>query len=170
MNDQPLIIKDGIYQYPSPILSRPVANYDLDLPETEQEIHRDSMRLQSVLDQTPQGVAIAANQCGIRKSMFVHRLHGDYMTVINPRLHITPDQYVEDILIPEGCLSIPGMTVHIGFKRYRQIAVSYFEYPSLSFIEETIEDFEAQMFQHEYDHLCGMTILDRLYFDYSTSS
>ena len=53
----------------------------------------------------------------------------------------------------EGCLTWIGKKFEVY--RYPSIDVSYFQLNG-KYIEETIMGFEAQVFQHEYDHLNGI--------------
>jgi len=59
----------------------------------------------------------------------------------------------------EGCLSFPGLTVEV--ERFQRVRVSALNEEGERF-ELTLEDFPAVVFQHEYDHLQGITFLDRL--------
>jgi peptide deformylase len=58
----------------------------------------------------------------------------------------------------EGCLSIPGKRLSIA--RHSQIEV---QYQSLDgqLQQQVLQGFVARIFQHEYDHLQGITLLER---------
>lgn len=59
----------------------------------------------------------------------------------------------------EGCLSVPKLR---GFvPRYTQIKVSYFDRNGQEHFAE-YTDFLARVFQHELDHLDGLTFVDRV--------
>ncbi|GAL27686.1 peptide deformylase [Vibrio variabilis] len=59
----------------------------------------------------------------------------------------------------EGCLSVPSMR---GFvPRHQQISVRYYDQQAV-LQQTTFEGFLARVFQHELDHLDGITFVDRL--------
>ncbi len=59
----------------------------------------------------------------------------------------------------EGCLSVPSMR---GFvPRHKEIAVTYYDRQGHK-QQATYTDFVARIFQHELDHLDGLTFIDRL--------
>ena len=76
--------------------------------------------------------------------------------MINPRLLSHSQEKVKDW---EGCLSIPGIRGLVP--RYRAIEV---EYTTLDGViqRQTLTDFVARIFQHEFDHLSGLVFLDRV--------
>jgi len=59
----------------------------------------------------------------------------------------------------EGCLSIPGIRGLVP--RYKTVRTKYLTRDG-SIKEQTFSDFLARIFQHEYDHLNGISFLDRL--------
>lgn len=76
--------------------------------------------------------------------------------IINPEiLHYSS----EKIKGWEGCLSVPSMR---GFvPRHSQISVRYFNQQGIEQQEE-LTGFIARIFQHELDHLNGLTFIDQL--------
>lgn len=59
----------------------------------------------------------------------------------------------------EGCLSVPSMR---GFvPRHQRITVRYYDQHA-QLQQVTFTDFLARVFQHELDHLNGITFVDRL--------
>lgn len=59
----------------------------------------------------------------------------------------------------EGCLSVPSMR---GFvPRHKTIRVKYYDQQG-KLVETVMTDFIARIFQHELDHLDGLTFIDRL--------
>jgi peptide deformylase len=61
----------------------------------------------------------------------------------------------------EGCLSFPFLQISID--RHAEIEVSY-QVPlehGVEVVSETLSGRDAIIFQHEYDHLDGILILDR---------
>ncbi len=59
----------------------------------------------------------------------------------------------------EGCLSLPGERVQI--LRHESIEVRYQDL-SGEWQQEWLQGFVARIFQHEYDHLEGLTLVERL--------
>ncbi|QIJ03482.1 hypothetical protein GII14_04315 [Shewanella chilikensis] len=59
----------------------------------------------------------------------------------------------------EGCLSLPGERVQI--LRHESIEVRYQDL-SGEWQQEWLQGFIARIFQHEYDHLEGLTLRERL--------
>ncbi|MFZ1291571.1 MAG: peptide deformylase [Melioribacteraceae bacterium] len=109
------------------------------------------------------GVGLAANQVGFDKQIFVV----DVSTVedcdgikpvamINPQIILHSD---EKIILEEGCLSLPNLRADV--ERSKDIKIKY-----LNTSEEEVEieasDFFARVILHEYDHLIGKMIPDRI--------
>ena len=96
-------------------------------------------------------VGLAANMIGIRKRIIVVTTGKDVCLVMfNPVILEKSNVYETE----EGCLSLDGVR---KAKRYRKITV---EYTDMSWKKQkrTFTDFEAQIIQHEMDHLEGILI------------
>ena len=63
------------------------------------------------------------------------------------------------ICFDEGCLSVPDMTVEV--ERYDQVVIRALDRDGEPF-ELEARGFYAVVFQHELDHLDGVTLVDRL--------
>ncbi|MBT1073403.1 peptide deformylase [Pelotalea chapellei] len=59
----------------------------------------------------------------------------------------------------EGCLSIPGLRGLVP--RHRRIGVRYLTREG-DIREEEYADFQARVFQHEFDHIQGLVFIDRV--------
>jgi peptide deformylase len=59
----------------------------------------------------------------------------------------------------EGCLSVPGIRALVP--RHKAIKVN-FQDSKGDYLELSLHDFPARVFQHEFDHLQGMVYLDRV--------
>jgi peptide deformylase len=108
------------------------------------------------------GIGIAANQCGLSRSVIVVKPYlgsdgfGEPLVLINPYLHQTS----KDLLAqPEGCLSFPGISEVIS--RHESVVVAYLDLDGKPQILEA-EGFLARQLQHEIDHLRGNTMIDRV--------
>lgn len=100
------------------------------------------------------GYALSAPQVGIFKRFFVMRnFRGkDPILVINPKLEISNPKKGT---FEEGCLSYPGEFFRV--KRYKQIRASWTS-ESGKKVYTKLTGKECQIFQHEFDHLEGITV------------
>lgn len=112
------------------------------------------------------GVGIAAPQVGVSLRLFVIAPGPDPLrpdapaagpvVIINPEITCHSSEVVKDW---EGCLSIPGIRGLVP--RLRSVTLRYQRRDGGT--EETeFTDFIARICQHEYDHLEGLTYLDRM--------
>lgn len=112
------------------------------------------------------GVGIAAPQVFSDKAVFImhSRPNERYPTapntiatiVINPEIMA----YSTEIdSATEGCLSVENKRVDIY--RHQHIKVKY-QTLTGKVVEEELSGFTARIFQHEYDHLQGITLLERI--------
>ena len=76
--------------------------------------------------------------------------------IINPEILWSSDEMEKDW---EGCLSVPGIRGLVP--RAKRIGVKYLTREG-KVIETEMKNFLARIFQHEYDHLNGLSFLDRL--------
>jgi peptide deformylase len=104
------------------------------------------------------GVGLAAPQVGVGLCLFIanptHESQGERVYV-NP--HLIANEGSQDG--EEGCLSFPGI-----YCRIKRAAVTTIRAQDLSgeFFEQTGEEIMARAFQHEYDHLQGRLLIDRM--------
>ena len=102
------------------------------------------------------GLGLAANQIGITKRFFAigHESFDVFKKpaiIYNPVL-VSADE--EQELGQEGCLSFPGLLLQVS--RPRIIMVRY-QNNKGEFLLSRLEGLEARCFQHELDHLNGIT-------------
>jgi peptide deformylase len=76
--------------------------------------------------------------------------------IINPEIISHSKETKKDW---EGCLSVPGIRGLVP--RFKSIKVRYFARKG-KIIEKSFNGFIARIFQHEYDHLEGITFLERM--------
>jgi peptide deformylase len=107
------------------------------------------------LMQQERGIGLAAPQIGISKRVFVMAIMGRQRSCFNPEITERSQDLVD---WNEGCLSFPGDQCII--KRPAWIEVRYQDYHGI-WQQERLEDLEARCFQHELDHLDGITMWDR---------
>ena len=105
------------------------------------------------------GVGLSANQIGIQARVFV--MYADVkekeiLCCFNPKIIAVSE---EQILMDEGCLSMPGLWLKI--RRPEGIEVTY-ENASGELQERALFGLEARIFQHEYDHMEGINFTQRV--------
>jgi len=104
------------------------------------------------------GVGLAAPQAGVSLRLFIISIDGtreNLKVFINP--NVTPDGPL--VTIEEGCLSVPG--IYTKIRRYKKAKVTATDLDGKEFTEEG-EGLYARALQHEYDHIEGMTIVNRM--------
>lgn len=143
----------ALTKYPTPVLTQtaqPVA-------EINDEIRQLARRMVEIMIET-KGVGLAGPQAGVNLRIFVASIDGSQDNV---RVYINPTIKVEGAIVSEeeGCLSLPGLYGKI--KRYSQCTITATDLDGNEFTE-VAEGLLARIFQHEYDHLEGRMIKDRL--------
>ena len=100
------------------------------------------------------GVGLSANQIGIEERAFVMIIDIDLqetITCFNPRII---KESKKKVVMEEGCLSYPELFIEIS--RPSSIIVKY-EDEGKSIIKRKLDGYAARIFQHEYDHMEGIT-------------
>jgi peptide deformylase len=147
------IDKCRITHYPADVLgkvAKPVENIDDNIRQLVEKMYE--------LMRENRGVGFAAPQAGVPLRLFIISLDGSRENVkvfINPT--VTPDGQLE--ALEEGCLSVPGISTKI--RRYKKAKVTATDLDGNEFTEEG-EGLYARALQHEYDHIEGMTIVNRM--------
>lgn len=123
------------------------------------------VKIKNMLDtmHNAKGVGLAANQVGFNQSLFVVDLKGvegyekfKPMIFINPEIVLQSD---EKVVIEEGCLSLPNLRADV--ERAKIIKIRYLNTDE-QLMELEADDFLARVILHEYDHLIGKLIPDRV--------
>jgi peptide deformylase len=145
--------KCTITRYPTPVLlgrARPVEEFD-------DTLRMLAERMIEIMVETG-GVGLAGPQAGVNLRIFVASIDG---TKENAKVYINPAIKVEGSIVSgeEGCLSLPGIAGKI--KRYDTCTVTAQDLNGNEFTE-TGKGLQARIYQHEYDHLEGRMIKDRL--------
>jgi peptide deformylase len=107
------------------------------------------------------GIGLSANQVGIDGQIFVMRpiKHEEVkkpFAVINP---VILEVSEEKELAPEGCLSYPGLVLHV--QRPIKLVAQFLDLDKKECILE-FSGIDARCFLHEYDHLNGINFTDRV--------
>lgn len=145
--------KCRITHYPADVLAgraQPVEKIDDD-------IHRLVQKMTDIMLEN-KGVGLAAPQAGVPLRLFIISLDASRENVrvyINPT--VTPSGGFGTM--EEGCLSVPGISTKI--RRYKKCTVTATDLAGNEFTEEA-EGLYARALQHEYDHIEGTTIVNRM--------
>lgn len=120
----------------------------------DSEVRDIIVNLKETLREYPDGVGLAAPQIGINKDMFVIRFaNNDYRAFINPTMLNCKGL----MMSKESCLSFPG-------KEYLRPRYSYIvaEYTNANgqHVSQPFYGMTAIIYQHELDHLNGITLPD----------
>jgi peptide deformylase len=123
------------------------------------------VKIKNMLDtmHNAKGVGLAANQVGFNQSLFVVDLKGvEGYEKFRPMIFINPEivlQSDEKVVIEEGCLSLPNLRADV--ERAKNIKIRYLNTDE-QLMELEADDFLARVILHEYDHLIGKLIPDRV--------
>lgn len=144
-----------LHVYPAPILKKVSEPFETPLPENIKAIGDKMVELMY----QEGGIGLAANQAGFDRRMIVYDLsddRNDPHILINPEIVSCSKDKVDS---DEGCLSFPEIQGVV--KRNASVTVKGL---NTSGEEVSVEASElmAAMFQHEIDHLNGITFVDRL--------
>lgn len=103
------------------------------------------------------GVGLAANQVGYNGRIFVMKPQtGKPFAVINPTIERVSATTKLDV---EGCLSFPNLFLYV--QRPDKVDVNYLDIDGKN-VKMLLQDFEARIFLHEFDHLEGITFDTRV--------
>lgn len=139
-----------LVNYTDQILKQPAARFDFNDPpvdpiELAHELAKAMMEYG--------GIGLAANQLGYPYRVFA--IHANPILVCyNP---VIVDKTSASVTLDEACLTFPGLSVKV--KRPESIKVRYTE-PNGNTVTTKFTGMSARIFQHEYDHLEGLTMLD----------
>jgi len=144
--------------YPEPVLRKvaePVGAFGAEVAETVQAMFELMYR--------SQGVGLAAPQVGLCKRILVLDPAGDPtdedsrpLVFVNPTLvELSGPQTI----LEEGCLSFPGIFAEV--RRPERCRVRAWDALGVPF-EAEYDGFTSRIVQHEYDHLEGVLLVDRM--------
>lgn len=150
-----------VYLYGQPVLRKEAEDISQDYPDLKQLIANMFETMYNA-----DGVGLAAPQIGLSISVLV--IDADVLGEDFPeckgfkRAMINPDiveQSEEEILMEEGCLSLPG--IHEKVSRAQKIRVKYLD-ENFTEHDEVIDGFAARVVQHECEHLEGHVFIDNI--------
>ena len=140
--------------YPDPLLRRPA----LPVPAFDEELRTIVAGMFERM-YASKGVGLAAPQVGLKKRLLVLNPGGekqDELVLVNPRIL---ERSSSVTLFEEGCLSFPG--IYAAVERPENCRVQAFTVDGTPF-EQALGGFTSRIVQHEYDHLEGVLLVDRM--------
>ncbi len=145
-----------IVKFPADVLKKPTEKVDV-IDKEVKSLIRDMF--ETMYD--AEGVGLAANQVGVPLSVMVidttpkEDTPNLKLVLINPEIVYSKGKQK----FKEGCLSFPGLSVEV--ERAKEVKVKALNEHGEP-VEIILSDFPAIVFQHELDHLLGITFIDRL--------
>jgi peptide deformylase len=142
-----------IAHYPAKVLANP----SQPIEKIDDTIHKLVAKMTDLMIEF-KGVGFAAPQAGVPLRVFIISLDGSRENV---RVYINPVVKGEGpfMQFEEGCLSVPG--IYSKIKRYSRATVTATDLEGKTFTEQA-DGLYARALQHEFDHLEGVTIVNRL--------
>ena len=147
---------------------RPILFYpDKRLREPGKEVEEFGAELHQLIEDMAEtmyaapGVGLAAPQLGVSKRLFVVDVASgedepsDLRIFINPKI-ITAEG---ETTFNEGCLSFPGIYAEV--ERPERCRIEALDLEG-NRIEQEFDGFVSRIIQHEYDHLEGVLLVDRM--------
>jgi len=131
-----------------PILTKPCELFDFNNSKIDPIVFFPNM-MQFMINNN--GIGLAAPQIGLSLCFFIMKIDSEEFICINPRILEFSSEYE---LLPEGCLSFPFLELNIS--RPKTIKVEYYNEKNEK-LERELTGLKARCFQHEFDHLNGIT-------------
>lgn len=129
-------------------IARPV---DFDYPWRNERLAKDLLQFMIAEN----GIGLAAPQVGISQRVFVMKIGLKSWICFNPGIVESGNDFTN---FDEGCLSFPGESCTIS--RPDTIVVRY-QTAQGDTVDEQLQGLAARCFQHELDHLDGITMHHR---------
>jgi len=149
-----------VIAHPDPRLSQ--KSVEIDLASELERAELDQLIVDLVATMRKEnGAGLAAIQTGIPKCVFVYEDEDGKnelgaAALINPRIVHSSEEMVCD---EEGCLSFPALYAPV--ERAQKVVVEGYNHTGDA-VRVEAEDFLARVFQHEIDHLDGVTFIAHL--------
>jgi peptide deformylase len=140
--------------YPDPILRKKAAP----ITEITEDLVKVTQRMIEIMHES-KGVGLAGPQVGIPHRFFVMNPSaepGDEVVVLNPLITRRGKKKERS---NEGCLSLPDINGKV--ERPTEITLTYYDLEGDE-VSKELDGFAARVAQHEFDHLDGILIIDRM--------
>lgn len=119
------------------------------------ELHALLDGMKKIMEEN-KGIGIAANQTGFNlRAFLVKTVKGDIVEMVNPVITDTEGF----IVMPEGCLSAPGVNLSLGRPEY---VVVVYQDRNGEHHRVMAEGIEARIILHENEHLDGKNFLNNV--------
>ena len=142
-----------LYKEDDPILKQEAEPWDFENHVNAAVIEREMLELMKANN----GIGLAANQVGLLRRVFVMKLQdGREVGCFNPWIMFGNNDKING---DEGCLSFPNLWLKI--ERHNKITAAYLDNTGKQCIIE-LEGLDARCFQHELDHLDGITFTEHV--------
>ena len=138
--------------YPSPILTRKCSKVE-DINFSINKLLDEMSELMKAND----GAGLAANQAGVNQAVVVINAPEKIYKLINPRI----TKKAGKIIFDEGCLSFPELSLSI--RRAKEVWVNFQDEQARE-VDLKAEGVLAVIFQHEIDHINGISFIERIPF------
>ena len=147
------IDKCCITHWPSPVLCKAAEPVE----EITDEIRGLAEKMIDIMLKL-KGIGLAGPQAGVGLCIFVVSTDA---TMENTKVYINPQIETSGKLETneEGCLSLPG--IYAKIKRFSKCKITAIGLDGNQFTEQ-VQGLVARAFQHEFDHLEGILIKDRM--------
>jgi peptide deformylase len=140
-----------LHKEDDPILKQPAENWDFENHVNAAVVEREMLELMRANN----AIGLAGNQIGLLRRIFVMRTtDGREFGCFNPWIMFGDNDKAEGA---EGCLSFPNLWLKVA--RHNKITASYLDNAGKPCIIE-LEGLDARCFQHELDHLNGVTFTE----------
>lgn len=146
----------NIIKFPDPILREIMPDFDFQNPIMDPAL-LESELVTAMLGNG--GVGLSANQIGVRCKVFAmgHSEQPESAQAFFNPVIIKVSTDTNDMI--EGCLSFPG--VYVNIKRPRVIQVGWQDRTG-QWHEDEFDGYTAKCFCHEFDHINGIAMPDRV--------
>lgn len=140
---------------PHESLTQTSTPWDFNVDEDPEKLEHEMCRFML----NNRGIGLAANQIGITKRVFTMGARDipgfpKPFALFNPTIIESSEEMILD---QEGCLSYPGLYLHI--KRPSWVVAGYHDAKG-DYREVKIDGYLSKCFQHELDHLNGVCFVD----------
>jgi len=140
-----------LHKEDDPILKQPAENWDFENHVNAAVIEQEMLALMKASN----AIGLAGNQVGLLRRVFVMRTtDGREFGCFNPWIMFGDNDFITG---EEGCLSFPNLWLKVP--RHNKITAAYLDNTGKNCIIE-LEVLDARCFQHELDHLNGVTFTE----------
>ena len=156
-------VQTSILRLGDPRLREAAAACDLTDPTLPGDLARLHAELAAFRAAHGFGRAIAAPQLGISRRMIAMDLGAGPLSILDPEIVWRSDA---TFTMWDDCMCFPDLLIRV--RRHDSISVRYRDEHGRTLVREHLPRPEAELFQHEIDHLDGILAVDRAEGDPST--